>query len=183
VIALNENGIREAYNIANEKVFDFIYKESLLCQKFLVVVEDLMMYNLKTGGDSFIKTAKFLGQIEWRLKDVDIKFNLIPRWEIKQWIFLQYRTIVEPMILDNMRRSTDRKKKKAEDAGIVFKARNASPTFVYVNDRCVIAAMRKRWGIEPCKGGRSKPLYNLKDHGWQALGLASYFLVREKIIL
>jgi hypothetical protein len=171
-----ENGmIREGYNMANGSVFDFVVAEKKGCDKFIVIVEDVKPYNMRIT-DGIIKTIKVIGQLEWRLLEAGVKFELIPRWQVKQWVFLQYRSIAEPVIVNKIIASRKLKEKK----GLKINPNKLSPTFVYVDDRIVASAMRAHWGIEKQKNVGKRTPFNLKDHSWQALGLVSYYIVSHK---
>jgi hypothetical protein len=54
------------------------------------------------------------------------------------------------------------------------------PTFVFVNDRNVLNAMKKRWGIEKPKPGKRNPL-GLSGHSWQALAVGTYYIDFAKL--
>jgi hypothetical protein len=138
------------------------------CDKLIVAVEDMRPYNMRIT-DGVIQTIKFIGQMEWRLKEAGITYDLIPRWQVKQWVFLQYRTIVEPLIDRKIELAAQRKIKEGK------KPRNASASFVYVDDRMVSAAMREFWKIEKVKKVGQEAF--LKDHAWSALAVASLHIV------
>jgi hypothetical protein len=103
--------------------------------------------------------------MEYRLEKAGISFKLIPRNTIKKWIFDSFPTVVIPRI-DKEIRCRGHKKKD----GDYFAASSR-----FVNDRMVIAAMKKEWSIPDPKPGRTNK-YGLKDHSWQALALVSYYL-------
>jgi hypothetical protein len=132
-----------------------------------IIIEDVRPYNMRiTNG--IIHTIKFIGQIEWRLKSLDAKITLIPRWEVKQWVFLQFKT----MVLPEIEKKIDKWSVKEDNKG---KAR-LTAKFVWVDDRMIANAMRKWWGIKnPTKVGQ-RAMYNLKDHSWQALALVSFHI-------
>lgn len=206
VIVLENNKIRHGYNLKNSEVIDFIGAEGATCDKLTVIIEDVRPYNMRIT-DGIIQTIKFLGQIEWRLQHMNQDFVLISRWAVKQWIFLQYKSIAWPEIEKKIIRATKRAQKAHEeelgalkkqlpnirDQGsgqykdlekqIVnfksFKPRNATPTFVYVDDRIVANAMRKHWGIDKPKRPGERAAFGLKDHSWQALALCSCFLASK----
>lgn len=146
----------------------------LTCNKLYVVVEDVRPYNMRIT-DGIIKTIKFLGELEWRL-NLFTKFTLIPRWEVKKWVFLQFNK----MSIEAVERKIQASNKRKATKGEVIKL-NQPATFVYVDDRIVANAMRKWWGIKnPTKVGQ-RAAYNLKDHSWQALGLVSYYIAVNRL--
>jgi len=174
IVVLTQKGIREGTNIGNESVFDYILTEKSKCDSFMLVIEDMRPYNMRIT-DEVIQTIKYLGQLEWRLNEANIAYTLIPRWQIKQWVFLQFRTMAEPEIVKKIEASNRRKL-----AANLPLSRKQQPTFVFVDDRIVQKAMRIHWGIKkPTKVGQ-KAAFNLKDHSWQALGLASYYIVLHR---
>lgn len=172
VIILDEKNIRRGCNIENDEVFDLVVNNRELCEQLIVVIEDVRPYKAQIS-EHIIQTIKFLGQIEWRLKASGIPFTLIPRWHVKQWVFLQYRAMAETEISKNMVRHYALKDKKG--LGVPLNKQRTTPTFVYVDDRIVQKAMRLHWRIEKPKVGSTTP-FGLKDHSWQALGLISYFM-------
>lgn len=170
IIIITEKGIREGNNIPNDNVLDYIASESCKCNKLYVVLEDVRPYNMRIS-DGIIQTIKFIGELEYRLRSANIPFELIPRWQVKQWVFLQFRTMAEPEIIKNMDRQSNRKIK----AGDITEKKERKPSFVWVDDRIVQKAMRIHWSINKPLVGKRTP-FNLKDHSWQALGLASYYI-------
>lgn len=173
IIVLVEGKIREGYNMTNEEVIPFIEREQE-GYKLTVVIEDVRPYNMRiTNG--IIDTIKFIGQIEWRLKSIDCKIELVPRWQVKQWVYIQFKTIVTPLIQKKIDYSHERKKKLYEDKGWGEKKKSVG-SFVWVDDRIIIEAMRKHWNIPKTKKVGQLTMYNLREHSWQALALCSYFL-------
>lgn len=175
VIVLDEGIIIECFeDMSNAKVLEFVSQFLLYLPGAHVVIEDFIGGG-PVGKDK-IKTVKFIGVLEHRLTDIGQPFTSIPRWEVKKWVFLQFRTMAEPEIIKIIARNQARNEKKAIAAGEEYKKRNLAPTFIYVEDRIVANAMRKWWDIEkPSRPGQKSP-YGLKTHSWQALGLVSYWM-------
>jgi hypothetical protein len=169
IILLAENQIRHGWNIPNSEVVEFVYQQSLECESLTVIIEDVRPYSMRIT-DGIIQTIKFIGQLEWRLKTMDQPFELIPRWHVKQWVFLQFKGLCIPEIEKKITMAS----KRAEKLG--KKPRKAIPTFVYVDDRIVANAMRKWWNIKNPSRVGERAAYGLKDHSWQALGLVSYYM-------
>lgn len=168
VVVTNENGIREGYNLPNSGIFDFVVAESKLCVELRLILEDIRPYNMRIT-DEIINTIKFLGELEYRFMASGFKFELIPRWQVKYWVFVQYKVMVIPQIDKKIAAANARKAKNGVEVKNIQTA-----TFVYVDDRMVANAMRDYWKIKnPTKVGQ-KAMYNLKDHSWQALGLVTY---------
>jgi hypothetical protein len=155
-------------------LIEFIVDQSRDVSDFKVVVEDMRPYNMRIT-DGVINTIKYIGQVEWRLKMLDIQFTLIPRWEVKQWVFTRFREMAEVEIVKKIEYSRERKKK----LGLYMRADVPAQTFVYVDDRIVQKAMRGLWRIPKPKVGQ-KATYGLKDHSWQALGLLSRYIALYK---
>jgi hypothetical protein len=152
-------------------VFGFILNARECCEELIVVIEDMRPYNMRIT-DGVIQTIKFIGQLEWRLKEAGITYDLIPRWQVKQWAFTEYRAILEPLIDRKIYLAAERKKK----AGGV--PRNATASFVYVDDRMVSTAMREFWKIGKVKRVGQEAF--LKDHAWSALAVVSLHIVSDK---
>lgn len=167
IVAITDGIIQVGDTIGNSHVFDFILN-SRNCDNLIVAIEDMRPYNMRIT-DGVIQTIKFIGQLEWRLRESGITYDLIPRWQVKQWVFLQYRTILEPLIDRKIHLAAQRKMKENK------KPRNASASFVYVDDRMVSTAMREFWKIEKVKKVGQEAF--LKDHAWSALAVASLHIV------
>ena len=168
IVVISDGIIQVGDTIGNSHIFDFIINARNSCEGFVVAVEDMRPYNMRIT-DGVIQTIKFIGQLEWRLREAGIIYDLIPRWQVKQWVFLQYRTILEPLIDRKIYLAAERKIKAGK------KPRNASASFVYVDDRMVSTAMREYWKIEKVK--RVGQTAFLKDHAWSALAVASLHIV------
>lgn len=183
IIVLVKNRIRHGYNIPNNEVIDFVRSLKNDCKEQIVIVEDVRPYNMRIT-DGIIKTIKFLGELEWRLSQLGQKYELIPRWSVKQWVFLQFKLLAVPEIEKKIIRSKNLKEKKIKqllaagkekEAGDI-KITNPSPGFVYVDDRIVANAMRQWWNIKNPSRVGERAAYGLKDHSWQALGLVSFYM-------
>lgn len=186
IVVLENGKIRQGYNVPNVEVVDFINKEYLLSTELHLIIEDVRPYSMRIT-DGIIQTIKFLGWIEGKLSELGRAFELIPRHQVKQWVFVQFKTIAVPEIEKKIIRAGKRAEKKwqeAYDAAIKkelpepppFKPRNSVPTFVYVDDRIVANAMRKWWNIKKPSRPGQRAAYGLKDHSFQALGLVSFFM-------
>jgi hypothetical protein len=168
IAVISDGVIQVGDTIGNSHVFDFILNAGEGCDKLIIAIEDMRPYNMRIT-DGVIQTIKFIGQIEWRLREAGITYDLIPRWQVKQWVFLQYRLIIEPLIDRKIELAAKRKIKAGE------KPRNASASFIYVDDRMVSTAMREFWKIEKVKRVGQEAF--LKDHAWSALAVASLHIV------
>jgi len=181
VVVLENGAIKETYEaMPNESVVEFLLLSDNLSD-MKVIIEDVRAYNMRISGD-IIETVKFIGwltgtkTVKGKLSELGIKYELIPRYQVKEWIFLQFRTMAEPEIIKIIARNQARNEKKAIEAGEEYKKRNLAPTFIYVEDRIVANAMRKWWDIKkPSRPGQKSP-YGLKTHSWQSLALCSYWM-------
>lgn len=165
---ISSGSIVGGYNKPNTDVYSFIEAEYLKCQEMAVIIEDVRPYNMRiTNG--IIDTIKFIGQLEWRLKQLEsIKVVLIPRWNIKQWVFNSFPEIVLPKTEKKIDRWASKEANKSKKRVI--------SKFVWVDDRIIISAMREYWGIEKVKKVGERTPFNLDTHSWQALALCSYYL-------
>lgn len=122
--------------------------------------------------NGIIDTIKFIGQIEWRLKQVEgLIVELIPRYSVKQWVFIQFKSLAVTYIESKI----DYKIKKREKEGKENKYRD-KVTFVWMDDRVIERAMRQHWNIPKVKKVGDVTPYNLRDHSWQALAVVSYYM-------
>ena len=162
-------------NLNNELVVPKI-QELLDTEHYSVVIEDVRAYGTRLSPQLLL-TAKFIGQLEWRLKSSAIAFELIPRFEVKLWVFRAFPELVLPRIVKKMtvedrRREKDGSKRLRNKAGELYKG-----GFVWVDDRIIQAAMADYWGIKKPKPGKPTQ-FGLKTHIWQALALISWFINR-----
>lgn len=131
-----------------------------------VLVEDIRPYGLKLSPQ-IIETCKFLGELRYRLSRAKINVQWIARNTVKKWVFDTFPEVCIPRIQAKIAK----KGAKNRDGG------DRQPSFVWVDDRIVIAAMKECWGIETPKPGRTNR-YGLKAHAWQSLCLGAYFLAK-----
>jgi len=130
----------------------------------IVVIEDVKPYGVKLR-QQLIDTCKFIGQIEYRLKQAEIPFYLIPRATVKAWVFKNGGDDV----LSHVKKNVARREK------INPSERKRTESFVYIDDRAVIAGMKHHWRIPTPKPGK-KNIYGLKSHSWQALAAATVYI-------
>lgn len=127
---------------------------------------------------NLIATAEFIGQLKWRLKELQITFMLVPRMEVKKWIFEHFfedldEKIQHRMALHDQQRAKDGRKRLRNKDGVLYKS-----NFIWIEDRMIARVMRKMWKIEQPKPGKSYELGFTLD-SFQALAIASYMLVRH----
>jgi hypothetical protein len=143
----------------------------------IVVIEDVRPYSLRLS-QQVIDTCKFIGELTYRLKsELKIEYSLNPRSEVKEWVFTNHAEVCLPRIEKKIWDLHHRKEKMGLKG-----LRNANgdlrkPSFVFVDDRIMIAAMKEYWSIPTPKPGKSG-MYGLKSHSWQALALGTMWLDR-----
>jgi hypothetical protein len=186
VCVISNSIIIECVNVSNDRVYAKI-KGYYVKYNIVPLIEDIRAYSGKLSQD-VIDTCKFIGELTYRLQnELQIhSYKLYPRATIRKWVFDAFPEICVPAIdkkiayLDGYgcRRNEEliAEGKKAKYRRYVTKSgelRKAS--FNYVDDRIIIAVMKRLWEIPEPKPFKSN-IYGLKDDSWQALALASYYL-------
>ena len=173
-----ENGrISFADNLDNQLIVPNV-RELLNTRHYTVVIEDVRPYGTRLSPN-LLMTAKFMGQLEWRLKEAGVAFELIPRFEVKKWVYDAFPEFITPkigkkMVLEDRRREKEGLKRLRAKDGVLYRG-----NFVWVDDRMIQAAMAYFWQIKKPKPGK-RTEFGLKDHGWQALGLITYYINRVR---
>lgn len=171
-----ENGsIYFGENIPNQSVFSKI-RQLLKSKLYMILIEDVRAYGSRLSPELLL-TAKYIGELEYRLKRAGVSFKLIPRFEVKKWVYDTFPDIVLPRVakkiaLEDRRRAKNGKKRLRKQSGDLFKG-----NFVWVDDRMIQASMAYMWQIKKPKPGKHTQ-FGLKSHSWQALALCSYFTDR-----
>lgn len=184
VVTIVDGIIKEAIDaLPNEEVYLYILR-SLPVNRHqgnaIALIEDIKPYSVKLSQQT-IDTAKFIGELRYCLQGHPLPYKEIPRSAIKEWINLQYRHIVRRLLDKKVEyRSTmnDRLvlEGKIEKNNLVKKDGDLkAATYVWIDDRMVSAAMRAQWDIKKPKPGHKSEL-GLKNHSFQALALATYYL-------
>jgi hypothetical protein len=170
-IVLLENGkIAYADNCDNEYVFTVIFGANIQKNSNIkIICEDIRPYSLKLSPQ-IIETCKYIGEIRYRLKQAKIDVQFVPRNEVKKWVFDTFPDVCIPRI----------EQKIAKKGKLNANGEPRKPSFVWVDDRIIQAAMMKMWGIEKPKPGKKNPL-GLKSHSYQALAIVSYRCIALKI--
>ncbi len=150
--------------IDNEQVYNVIKDEVSRLDETMILVEDIKPYSLKLRQD-VIDTCKFIGVICWQMEALRFPYTLISRWQIKKWVY------------DTFPEAVRRVDQYIVNKKIVNKTTGEprSSSFVFVDDRIVIAVMKEMWGIETPKPGKTNR-YGITGDAWQALALASFHL-------
>lgn len=186
ICVISNSSIIECVNISNDLVCAKI-KEYYVKYRATTIIEDIRAYSSKLSQD-VIDTCKFIGELTYRLKnELQVhSFKLYPRSTIRKWVFDAFPDICVAAIdkkiayLDEYGR---RKNEELKEAGKKPKYRRyvtksgelRKASFNYVDDRIVIAVMKRLWKIPEPKPFKPN-IYGLKDDSWQALALASYYL-------
>lgn len=159
-------GLKIAYaaNIPNAEVLKLVKATKKEDGGLVVLVEDIKPYSVSLT-QSTIDTCKFIGRVCFFMEAGRVKYELITRHQVKKWVYDQFPTIV----LERVCKKIAYKNKRNNDGKL------RKPSYVYVDDRIVIAAMKDLWKIPTPKPGK-KNILGLSDHSWQALGVMSYFL-------
>lgn len=171
LIILDGDQIVVAENIINDFLVDRIvdrYNKVVGSGRArpVVLIEDMAPYFSRLKPD-VVATCKFIGETTYRLKEAGIRYEHLYRTQVKKCIFDLFPDICIPRI--------DAKIKalgKVTKSGEPFKA-----SFVWMDDRVIIACMKVYWKIETPKPGKKNRL-GVSKHSWQALALATLYVER-----
>ena len=162
-VVFTDNTIGASGVYENEKLIERIFwLQEQEPARLDVVIEDLAAYTQRLTPE-VIDTAKFIGELSYRLKMAHIEYRLIPRSAIKEWVFKAYPDVAVPLI----NKKIEKKGKKNKDGSW------PKPSFVYVDNTIVVAAMRKQFNLPPTAGKRNR--LGITSHAWQALALGWYW--------
>lgn len=165
---VSENEIIEAHNLTYD-LFWVKVTNYLLIPNVKFVIEDIRPYSLRLTPE-VISTTKFIGEAYYRLKTaLSCDCELVSRFEVKKWVFDTFPEVVVPLIEEKTRKANMKGKMMSKDGT------PRKPSFISVDDKIVIKAMKSYWEIPEAKRGYGYQ-YGLKDHSWQALGLATMLL-------
>jgi hypothetical protein len=158
---VNRLQITYAANMDNEDVMKIIRSRE---KGTVVLIEDMKPYCVPLTQQT-IDTCKFIGKMCYFLESKKIKYELITRHQVKKWVFDMFPTVV----LERICKKIEYKNKRNNDGKL------RRPSYVYVDDRIVIAAMKDLWKIPTPKPGKRNG-YGLSEHSWQSLAVMSYYL-------
>lgn len=172
LIILESDQISVAENIINAFLVDRItdhYNRAVTSGRArpVVLIEDMAPYFARLKPE-VIATCKFIGEMTYRLKEAGIRYEHLYRTQVKKFAFDLFPEICIPRI--------DAKIKalgKVTKSGEPFKA-----SFVWMDDRVMIACMKEYWKIETPKPGKRNRL-GVSKHAWQALALATLYMERS----
>lgn len=174
VVVLYNGKIHQADNLDNDKVMRLITDCNDFGDEIIVLIEDIKPYSLKMG-QSVIETIKYIGELEYCLKTAKIGFKSITRNEVKKWIYDTFPQICVPRIDKKIEYLTKLKESKGEKGLRSANGDLRKSSFVFVDDRVIIAAMKDYWSIPTPKPGKTNQ-YGLSAHAWQALATASKYI-------
>lgn len=177
ICVLEDTTILHASNTPNSEVFDLI-KELCGGHMATIVIEDIAPYAMRLKPQ-VITTCKFIGELSYRLRAAgltDIAF--IARNQVKKWVFDAFPAICMPRIEEKIARLHKWRLGKGMKGFETKSGAIRSPSFVFVDDRIVIAALKETLKIPTPKPGKAN-LFGLKSHSWQALAAATAYL-RQK---
>lgn len=160
-------------NVSNEGLFELIDKYTLFDDKvnLFIVYEDIRPFTSRFNMDT-INTCKMIGRLECVLNQRRVPFKAITRNEVKNFVFKRYPDIVLPVVIGKIEKK----------GGVSKKGKPLKPSFQYVDDRIVHAAMRYEYKIEKQKRGKTN-MYGISTHAWQALGVTTAYILSNEQIL
>lgn len=168
VVVINGLKITYAANLLNRDVLKLIKATKKEHKDLVVLVEDIKPYSISLT-QSTIDTCKFIGRVCFFMEAGRVTHELITRHQVKKWVYDQFPTVV----LERICKKIEYKNKRNNDGKL------RKPSYVYIDDRIVIAAMKDLWKIETPKPGKRNSL-GLTSHSWQALAVASVWLYGRK---
>lgn len=181
VCELRSGFIGTCFECEPKEVYNRIMRLSM-ASEIIVAIEDIFPYSLRLTP-AVIETCKLIGELTYRFgkaRNVST-VSLVARNTIKNWVFNTVPDecigrINKKILLKHNRNIRDSKK------GLIKKdSEMRQPSFQWVDDRIVIAAMKSIHNIPTPKPGKPN-IYGLKStsHAWQALATVSYFYFNQK---
>lgn len=172
---------KKILHASNEKNSDVFRKAKELAgsAKIELVIEDLQPFLMRLTPH-VISTAKFIGELCYRFNTCDFvsSLHLVPRNSVKKWVFDTQQKEVLARVGIKMNKLD---KKKVADGGKGLRKDNGEmrlASFHYVDDRIIIAALKKIFNVPTPKPGK-KNIYNLHSHSWQAMACAGYVALKK----
>ena len=145
-------------------------------RKFTVVIEDIFPYSMRLTP-AVIATCKLIGGIakEFEIRNPGIRIEYVARNTIKNWIFKTFPDVAIPRINKKLWLKHNRDIKKGKKGLIKIDGEMREPSFNYVDDRIVCAAMKEFYKMETPKPGKKNSYGLLRNsHAWQALSVATW---------
>lgn len=161
-----------AANLNNREIFHHVNTYQGI-DKCIIAIEDIMPYIGRLSPHT-IDTCKFIGELTFRFLRAHFvdDLKLVPRNSVKKWIFDSCPDICLPRIIKKMIAIDKRKVKQGKKGLRKLDGEMRLPSFHYVDDRIVIAALKELYSIPTPKPGKPN-IYGLKEHSWQALAVAA----------
>lgn len=174
VVQLVNNRIGYCFNEKSSSVYRKIMSLSK-GHKFIVVIEDILPYAMRLTPE-IISTCKFIGELSYRFRTSKqvTSVEFVARNSVKKWIFDTCPDIVLPRVEKKMATTHERKIKKGLRGLIKKDGTPFSPSFQYVDDRIIIAAIKSIYNIPTPKPGKPN-IFGLVDHSWQALAAGACY--------
>lgn len=179
VIILTNGLIEHAENKDNVVIVDFILKN--VVAGGVVLIEDIKPYSVSLR-QSTIDTCKWIGVLEYLLKQAGIAPVMTSRREVKEWAFNTFPDVCLPRLTQKIERKglfacdvLTRQLIRVTKDGRPWKARK--PFYGHMDDRVMVACMKEYWKIETPKPGQVNRL-GVSKHSWQALALATLYVER-----
>ena len=173
VVCLSGRTVIRAVNVPPQDVYDYIIQESG-GRTIAIAIEDISGYSVPLSKD-VIETCKFIGELVYRLRVTPsvAAISQIPRATIKKAVFDGLPGVCIPRIEKKMALLHNRKVRKGERGLMKQDGTMYLPSFKYVDDRIVIAAVKEVLKIPTPKPGK-RNIYGLTGHSWQALAVACF---------
>jgi hypothetical protein len=157
----------------NAEIFPEIYTLKHVGVKLRVFIEDIVPYRGKLSPHT-IETAKYIGELRYRLKSNRISCREVSRTDVRNWAYERYSGLVIPLVEQRIRRRHEKLVLEGKAGLMTKEGRLRSPSSVWVNDQIIVAAMREEWNVPEPKWKFTPNEYGLSSHSWQALALATY---------
>lgn len=174
ICVLKDTKVLHASNTPNTEVFDLI-KELCGGHSATIVIEDIAPYAMRLRPE-VIATCKFIGELSYRLRAAGLdNLAFVARNQVKKWVFDAFPAICMPRIEEKIARLHRWRLGKGMKGFETKSGAIRSPSFVFVDDRVIIAALKEMLNIPTPKPGKSNK-YGLKSHSWQALAVAACWM-------
>ena len=142
-----------------------------------IVIEDIFPYSMRLTP-AVIDTCKLIGELTYRFNtDPQVtSVHLVARNTIKNWIFKTFPDVAIPRINKKLWLKHNRDTKKGKKGLVKLDGKMREPSFNYVDDRIVCAAMKELFKMETPKPGKPN-VHGLtqNSHAWQALAVCSFY--------
>jgi hypothetical protein len=173
IVRLNSGLIGNCLECEPEKVYNQILRLSDGSQ-FIVVIEDIFPYSMRLTP-AVIDTCKLIGELTYRFNTCFQvgSVHLVARNSVKKWIFDTCPDVCNLRIAKKILDKHNRNLKQGKKGLIKLDGEMRQPSFHWVDDRIVIAALKSIYNIPTPKPGKPN-IFGLKDHSWQALSVAAW---------